>query len=515
LVLLSFSGQAQPLPYLNSMYLVEYTYDTNGVDTNGVTYYDYQFRVHRDQTCAADGNLGEPMYLPHTFKALPVTATNGSCGGLLVEQVSPWVRTDSQAVHFCATNFTPSAYLDTSLTDSGPPSVNHLGEKRLIRETFTCVYRFRVTPACPVWRLTYYYLHYVYLYHMIPSNANGAFGASIFSMSRVEFRPDLKGDLKYLSPYTWHMALSERPATIDFRVDTTQLSDVRYRFTWSGAFDGPWNRLPRQHPINADTVFSASSTGLYAYAPTPHSVFSEASDPRQEAHMTMSQVWYAGGFAEQSHLVQVVDSFIDSVLVFDAVSPSQIIPLSPFTTDSLELGDSLSISFAIQDSSLSYTVETLYVGANRLMRTDSLDSLGRPRRVTFTYYADSVAAMDYIGLRIVTDSTHCGGLPGGISGFRVAVEDTVTIGLAPVVSREAAFALAPNPTPNRVTLTWAAASATVATVAVTDLTGRIVWQQTWDTNQPAQLETADWPAGVYTVSVRHANGQGTKRLLVR
>ena len=79
-----------------------------------------------------------------------------------------------------------------------------------------------------------------------------------------------------------------------------------------------------------------------------------------------------------------------------------------------------------------------------------------------------------------------------------------------------AFKLYPNPAQNSVIIDLRSANGQLATVAITDLNGRSVYQKLVDTETESQhvVSTASYSDGVYVVSVKVSNGTAASLKLV-
>lgn len=76
-----------------------------------------------------------------------------------------------------------------------------------------------------------------------------------------------------------------------------------------------------------------------------------------------------------------------------------------------------------------------------------------------------------------------------------------------------AFACYPNPANESVTVECAAAYTTPSTLVLTDVAGRVVHTETI-TAPVVQLSTAEFPAGVYVMTIETENGSSTQRLVI-
>ncbi|MFX8585753.1 T9SS type A sorting domain-containing protein, partial [Acinetobacter baumannii] len=77
--------------------------------------------------------------------------------------------------------------------------------------------------------------------------------------------------------------------------------------------------------------------------------------------------------------------------------------------------------------------------------------------------------------------------------------------------------LKPNPASNIVVVNAVAADVQSVNVSVTDMLGRVVLTQEWTLNpglNGTQLDISSLSAGTYSVTVRSANGNFTKKLAV-
>jgi CubicO group peptidase (beta-lactamase class C family) len=76
-----------------------------------------------------------------------------------------------------------------------------------------------------------------------------------------------------------------------------------------------------------------------------------------------------------------------------------------------------------------------------------------------------------------------------------------------------AFSCYPNPANESVTVECAAAYTTPATLVLSDMAGRVVHTET-ATSALVQLSTAEYPAGVYMLTVNSGNSSSTQRLII-